>query len=264
MEEVPPFSFTGIDFAGPLFVKCGSDIQKVWICLYTCCVVRVVHLDLVIDLTIQSFLRSLKRFIARRGIPARILSDNGRTFKAAAKVITAIATHSEVQKYLTSLGVKWMFNVPKAPWWGGVFERMQSTKRCLRKLLAARFLYDELLTALTEVELVINSRPLSCVSEDDLEEPLTPSHLLIGRRLASFSDHLCHDPDKFENIPDLIAPLANYLNRTLDSFWKRWRSEYLVELRDSHHYHGGNPNATRVSVGDVVIEISNSKYLKHV
>jgi len=255
VEEAPPFSFTGVDFAGPLFVRGGDGVQKVWICLYTCCVVRAVHLDLVPDLSTPAFLRSLKRFTARRGLPARILSDNGKTFKAAAKVINAVITHPEVQKYLIGLGVKWMFNIPKAPWWGGVFERMvKSTKRCLRKIIGqAKFSYDELLTALTEVELVINSRPLSYISADDLEEALTPSHLLVGRRLLSLPDHLCDEPDDFEVSPDLLTRRARHLNRTLDCFWKRWKCEYLVELRDYHRHHRGIPDAVRVSVGDVVV-----------
>ena len=55
--------------------------------------------------------------------------------------------------------MKWVFNIPKAPWWGGIFERMvRSTKRCLRKIVGqAKLSYDELLTALTEVEIVLNS-----------------------------------------------------------------------------------------------------------
>ena len=77
-----------------------------------------------------------------------MISDNGKTFKAAANTISDI---------------KWTFNVPKAPWWGGVFERLvRSVKRCLKKMLGlARLTYDELLTALVEVELVLNSRPLT-------------------------------------------------------------------------------------------------------
>ena len=55
----------------------------------------------------------------------------------------------------------------------------------------AKFLYNELLTAVTEVEAVINSRLLLYVSADDLEEPLTPSHLLVGRRLLNLPDNLC-------------------------------------------------------------------------
>ncbi len=261
VQEAPPFSFTGVDFAGPLFTKCDAGTQKVWICLFTCCVVRAVHLDLVPDLSTAVFLRSLKRFIARRGIPIRILSDNGKTFKAAAKTIGTITGHADVQKYLTGLGVKWIFNVPKAPWLGGVFERMiQSTKRCLRKIIGkSQLTYDELLTALTEIELVINSRPLSYVSEDDLEEALTPSHLLVGRRLLSFPDHLCTEPDQFEPTPDILTRRVRHLNHALDSFWKRWRQEYLLELRESHRHHRGNPNPVRVAVSDVVVIHSDNQ-----
>ena len=73
-----------------------------------------------------------------------MVSDNGKTFKAAAKTLQ---------------DVKWTFNVPKAPWWGGIFERLvRSVKRCLKKVLGlARLSYDELFTALVEVEGVLNS-----------------------------------------------------------------------------------------------------------
>ena len=106
VQEAPPLSFTGIDFAGPLYVKIGDGTKKVWICLYTCCVVRAVHLDLVSDLSTPAFLQSLKRFTARRGLPSKILSDNGQTFKAAAKAIHAVVSHPDVQRYMTGLGVK--------------------------------------------------------------------------------------------------------------------------------------------------------------
>ena len=143
---------------------------------------RAVHLDLIADLSTPTFLRCLKRFTARRGLPSKMISDNGKTFKAAAKVIEAIVSHEDVQQYLSGLGVQWVFNLPKAPWWGGFFERLiQSTKRCLRKIIGqASFSYDELLTTVIEVEGVLNSRPLSYVSVDDLDEPLTPSHSLAG------------------------------------------------------------------------------------
>ena len=123
---------------------------------------------------------------------------------------------------------------------GGIFERLiKSTKRCLRKMIAqAKFSYDELLTAITEVEMIINSRPLYYVSPDDLEEPLTPSHLLVGRRLLSLPDNLCYyrdvDDDDFEVNPSCLNKRLKYLNNILNQFWRRWRTEYLLELRESH------------------------------
>eukprot|EP00795_Rhopilema_esculentum_P011295 gene11295-21485_t len=78
------FSQIGIDFAGPLFVRdiYNNDNQsyKCYIALFSCASTRAIHLELVPDLRGSTFIRALKRFISRRGIPARILSDNGKTF----------------------------------------------------------------------------------------------------------------------------------------------------------------------------------------
>ena len=64
-----PFTYTGVDFAGPLFIKqVNATPNKVWICLLTCCVTRAVHLDLVNNLSTPSFIRCLKKFTAHRGV----------------------------------------------------------------------------------------------------------------------------------------------------------------------------------------------------
>ena len=105
VKKNPPFTSTGIDFAGPLFVKGSNESVKEWICLYTCCVVRVIHLDIVPNMSTQTFICSLKRFVARRGLPHMIVSDNGKTFKAAAKLLKAVMTHEDVQQHLAGVGV---------------------------------------------------------------------------------------------------------------------------------------------------------------
>lgn len=62
---------------------------------------------------------------------------------------------------------------------------IKCTKRCLKKALGkARLTYEELLTILTEVECILNSRPLTYLYPDDLEEPLTPSHLISSKTVA--------------------------------------------------------------------------------
>ena len=151
--------------------------------------------------------------------------------------------------------MNWRFNLPKAPWWGGVFEWMiQTIKRCLRKTIGqAKLSFNELSTTLTEVEAVLNSCPLSYVSSYDLEEPLTPSHLTVGRRLMNFPDRLLHEPEDFETTPDVLTKRVRYLSRTLEHFWKRWRREYLTELRNSHGYHRNSAGGNLISVGDVVV-----------
>ena len=110
------------------------------------------------------------------------MSDNAKTFKAASRRIREIITDYEVQKNLSDLNVKWMFNLEKAPWWGGFFERLIGcAKRCLKKTIGkASLTYDELVTVVTEVEVVLNSSPLTYINADDLEEPLTLSHLMFG------------------------------------------------------------------------------------
>ncbi|XP_022792234.1 uncharacterized protein LOC111331393 [Stylophora pistillata] len=149
VKEEPPFTYVGIDFVGPLYVKSlNSPQQKVWICLYTCCVTRAIHLDLVPDLTTNAFLRSFRRFTARRGRLSLVVTDNGRTFKPAAREITRIFNDPGVKQHLAKEHRKWTFNLEKAPWWGGVFERLvKSVKRCLKKTISgARLTYEELST----------------------------------------------------------------------------------------------------------------------
>jgi hypothetical protein len=181
-----------------------------------------------------------------------MVSDNGKTFEAAARVIQTVLADKNLCEHFSTLGVEWCFNLPKAPWWGGLFERLiRSTKRCLRKIIGqSRLSYDELLTAIVEVEMVLNSRPLTFVSAEDFEEPLTPSHLMVGRRLMSLPDPVYKgDGNEFVN----YSKREQHLSRTLDQFWQRWRTEYLLELREAHRYGQGHSDATPVSMGDIVV-----------
>ena len=95
VREGHPFQTTGVDYAGPLTVKVkvkeGSDCKKCYICLFTCAVIRVVHLEISEDLTVSSFLRSFRRFVSRRGVPEQIISDNAKNFKGSAKKLESLS-----------------------------------------------------------------------------------------------------------------------------------------------------------------------------
>ena len=92
------------------------------------------HLDLVTDMTSDTFIRSFRHFVSRRGLPSRVISDNGKTFKSAARLISQVLENPESKKYFSQLRVEWQLNLERAPWWGGIFERMvKSAKRCLKK-----------------------------------------------------------------------------------------------------------------------------------
>ena len=262
VQTEPPFTYTGVDFAGPLYVKTNDPIpnsDKVWICLYTCCVTRAVHLDLVPNLSTHTFLYSFRRFAARRGLPRRMISDNGKTFKAAAKTLKVIMTDEKVVAQLAERRVEWTFNIKRAPWWGGVFERLvRLTKRCLRKMIGkTKLRHDELLTLLVEVEAIVNSRPLTFVSPNDLEDPLTPSHLLTGCRLLSLPDNRDYEQETdktFTTNSETLNKRMVLMNRLLQLFWKRWRLEYLLELRTAHVPWGPASSGHKtIAEGDVVI-----------
>lgn len=140
------FTQVGVDFAGPVYLKNvyskSKTVYKAYIAIFTCASSRAVHLELVPDLSTETFLRCLKRFVSRRGVPRLVISDNGKTFKGSC-----------LKPFLSQHGIVWKFNVPRAPWWGGFFERMvRSVKRCLKKTLGnARVTYEEFQTVLVEV-----------------------------------------------------------------------------------------------------------------
>ena len=245
VREAPPFAYSGVDFAGPLYVKTsdGSENSKVWVTLYPCCVTCTVHLELVPDMTAQTFLRSFKRFTSRRGVPIQMVSDNEKTFVSAAQLIDNVLMSPDVQQYTAGMKIRWVFNFEKAPWWGGFFERMvQSVKRCLKKAVGkAKLTYDELLTALTEVEAIVNSRPISYFSSEDLEEPLTPSHLLAGHRILGLPDgSVAVDNDDLDFTIDQqdFQTRVSTLKQALAELWDRWHNGYLLQLRKRYpHRH---------------------------
>ena len=143
--------------------------------------------------------------------------------------------------HLTDLSVTWSFNLEKAPWWGGFFEQMiQSIERCLKKTISrVKLSYDELLTAFTEVEAIVNSRPLSYLSSEDLTEPLTLSHLLAGRRILSLPDSSGANTDANDEIFVVSSEDLNFrlqhLTRALDYYWVQWRDECLLVFRERYH-----------------------------
>ena len=115
-----------------------------------------------------------------------------------------------------------------APWWGGFWERLvRSVKEPLRKALGRNVIgYDELVTVVTEVEAVVNSRSLGYLYMDDPSDslPLTPSHLVNGSLLGSAVEFP-------ESSLQSIQRRQQFLKTMVDQFWAVWSKEYLIELR---------------------------------
>ena len=116
----------GVDYAGPIKYRTrGRKEGKAYIVLFACSLTRGLYLELLPELTTDEFLGSLKRLIARRGKLNKIYSDNGKTFIAAAKQLKQVEKDEKFEDWLARQGVKWQFNLSRAPWWAGQFERLE-------------------------------------------------------------------------------------------------------------------------------------------
>lgn len=253
-----PFSFVGVDYMGPLEVTVGRRKEKRWVALFTCMVTRAVHLEVAHGLTTQSCLMAISRFIARRDWPIEFLSDNGTNFQGASKELLALIRNIEfdcADEY-TNARTKWTFNPPMAPHMGGVWERLvRSVKEALKAFDDGRRLTDEILqTVIVEAEDLINSRPLTYVTqESDETEALTPNHFLRGP--PSHQQHLVIPP------PHPAEALRDSFKRSrqlADELWQRWIKEYVPSLNQRTKWFG---EARPLKAGDLVyiVEGSNRK-----
>ena len=176
-----PYLAIGVDFAGPIKYRLMQKTEgKAYLVLYACSLTRGVYLDLLPSLETDKFLTSLKGFIARRGRPRVIYSDNGSTFKAAADWMSKVMKDEKFQYQLSRNDIAWRFNLSHAPWWGGQFERLIGLfKTAFYKTVGNGTLrWSELEEVVLDVEVALNNRRLS-YQEDDVKMPLlTPSSML--------------------------------------------------------------------------------------
>ena len=257
VTKSPPFTVTGVDFTGALYVKAEGQEKKVYICLFTCAATRAVHLEVVGDLTVETFLLAFRRFSSRKSLPRKMISDNASTYLAAADELRRLFESETLKGALEVQSVTWDFIPKRAPWYGGFWERMIGlTKQAIKKTLGRAFItLAQLETVIVEVEAMLNDRPLTYVSSNfDDPEPLTPSHLLYGRRVR-LVPYPFNNPDELDD-PDYLdadnmRKTVNKQTRLIEQFWTRWRREYLTSLRQFNQTSGHNKQVIRQ--GDVVI-----------
>lgn len=248
-EGTFPFQVVGVDYAGPITYKISKKKEgKAYILLFACSLTRAVHLELLTDQTTAGFIRCLKHFIARRGRPTKIYSDNGRSFVAASRWLKSVMREEKLQDYLAHHNILWQFNLARAPWWGGQFERLVGVvKQSFYKSMGRAYLtFGELEEVVLEVEVAVNNRPLSYV-EDDVELPvLTPNVMMHGL------PNLLPEEDA-ESVEDVeLRKRTRYLRRCKDILWSRWTTEYIRSLRERHNLKHKTKVLT-LKVGDVVL-----------
>lgn len=227
------FHSVAVDFAGPFVTKITRNVSaKRYLCLFTCLQIRAVHCDMVYSLDAAGFLQAFSRFVARRGRPEFVVSDNGRNFVAAEKELKEIFRRLDkpsIAERMATSQIEWQFRPPFAAHQTGIVEAMvKAVKRAVYSFLAYRKLSDEELhTAFVEVEGMLNSRPLSYTSSDKEDFlPLTPNDFLFGNALTPLADPSDEPGHNLRHRWKLVQELVQQV-------WRRWQREYLTEQQSS-------------------------------
>ena len=251
-----PFAVCGIDYCGPYYVKQGRSQHKVWIALFTCFVSRGIHLELVTDLSADSFLGALKTMSWIKCPPKVIMTDNATNFTKASKILKEISKSNKVREELNLKGINWIWTPAYSPHFGGIYERMVSTlKKEMVKLIGlAQVTYHELRNHLAEIEGIVNSRPL--IKTGNMEV-ITPKHIITGRHhnheemlnVMNSNDIII----QAEAIRSTLPKLYQELEERQARFWKNFQLQYLESLKYTKDTKGKANSGHIPKAGDLVI-----------
>ena len=258
LKPSPPFSRVGVDTFGPWSVvtrrtRGGQANNKRWAILFTCLCTRAIHIEVIEEMSSSSFINALRRLIAIRGKVTQFRSDRGTNFVGATADLGVQAIHVEdgpVKDFLFKKGTVWVFNPPHSSHMGGVWERMIGvTRRILESMMrdvsSRNLTHEVLVTFMAEVSAIVNARPIVQITSDP-ESPflLTPSTLLTQK-----TDHTTEFIE-YTDLRDMYRAQWRYVQMLSDTFWNRWRQEYLQSLQARRKWQQDRPN---VAKGDIVL-----------
>ncbi|KRZ52415.1 hypothetical protein T02_13732 [Trichinella nativa] len=228
-----PFQYVGIIFAGLIIARSGKtrhELVKMYVCVFTCLVVRVIHLELVMDMDYE--------------LPGRVTW-----------VYFEASSTQAHPRTLADERIEWKFITERAPWCGGCWERLvQSVKLSLIKVLGRKRVNpEELRTVLCEIEAIINDRTLTIVSDrayDDMA--LNLAHFLSSRELSSLPDRdrLYKLVRRDNRSLALLHRRWRHQRKMVDHLWSHWKREYLVTLSAPGKW---KEPGQQPSVGDIVL-----------
>ncbi|VDI77363.1 Hypothetical predicted protein [Mytilus galloprovincialis] len=173
LEPGPPFTYVGVDCFGPWEIvtrktRGGAANSKRWAALFTCLTTRGIHIEVLEEMNSSSFINAFRRFTSIRGQVEQIRSDCRTNFVGATnelKIDTIRVDDDNIKNCLYKSGVTWVFNAPHSSHMGGIWERMiGGTRRVLDSILLENvkdgLTHEVLITLMTEVTAIVNSRPL--------------------------------------------------------------------------------------------------------
>ena len=269
-DSIPPFTNTGMDCFGPFKVSVGRRLEKRWVCLFTCLGTRALHLEVIHQMSTDSFLMAWQRFYTRHGRPSTLFCDNGKNFVGGKRIMQDAEqtratrrqklaegaeeglNHDLFSRKLADEGVEWKFSPPAAPHMGGVWERLvKSCKIAIEIEIGAKTVPDEVFrTVMADVEALLNARPLTHVSVDPRDlEPITPNHLVYGRAIS-------YKPLVSCDSTDLVSrQRIKIVQALVQAIWERWLKEYLPNLIERKKWQMEREN---LKVNDIVLMISEN------
>ncbi|XP_041455129.1 uncharacterized protein LOC121407938 [Lytechinus variegatus] len=250
----PAFTNVGMDYFGPFDIKCGRSTRKRYGVVFTCMTSRAIHIEVAESLETSSCIDAIRRMISRRGPIKKLFSDNGTNLVGAqAELKRALKewNEDEILHFTANQGIEWTFNPPTASHQGGVWERqIRTIRKILHAILTEQYLRtcqseEQLHTLMCEVEAIINSRPLTRVSDDpDDLEVLTPNSLLLMKQVTA------PPPGRFTGTDVYARKRWRQMQHLSDLFWKRWLREYLPALQQRQRWQQPERN---LQIGDVVL-----------
>lgn len=256
VRQSPPFSHSGVDYAGPFEVKARSGrcriVEKKYVAVFVCMSTKAVHLELVEDLSTAAFIAAFLRFTGIRGSCTHLWSDNGTCFVGAEKELAKMVNSwskidSDAYKEMRELKVKWHFITPSAPHQGGLWESaVKAMKHHLRRVVGQQKLTStDLHTLLAQISAVLNSRPLTALTDDpDDLNFLSPGHLINGRPLKQLFG------ERIDETPKNALRRYEITQHMSQSFWKQWHQIYLNELQQRPKWQIARDN---LKVGNLVL-----------
>ena len=258
VRQARPFINVGVDYCGPFFIKekkyRNQRFIKTYVAIFVCMATKAIHIEAAEDLSTEAFMAVFTRFIARRGLSENINSDNGKNFEGTNNelnelylMLNSSETNEKIKHFSTKNRINWHFIPPKAPNFGGLWEAMVGRFKYHFKRVAydKKFTFCEFITFCTEVEAILNSRPLTPMSTDinDLSV-LTPGHFLIGDSIRSMPE------ENYSLLPTNRLNAWQNLKKIKQDLWSKWHKEYLSHLNFRQNKSSSSP---KLKIGQLVL-----------
>lgn len=246
----PSFYHSTLDYMGPIAMRNRyrrtkrnvDDVEKetfdkCWVLLIACFTTGAYHLELVPDLEANSFLRAFECFVATRGVPFSVRSDNSTTFHKSKKLLdgayekfnkSLIDGDNAIKGLCVAKNIRWNFNPPLASAFGGKHERgIRSVREKMRRSIGlTKLSYINLHVCLKKIELILNSRPLIRARgvHEEGDFVITPGHFLIGRPLNMLPTNVF--PTKNVSLREAY----NIRMQIENKFWELFHKSHLQEI----------------------------------